>query len=119
MATVTSGTLTVPLVKIHLPVNGRDRDLQHVAALAGSISRQGLLSPLTVTPASPTAAAQGYDYDLVAAFHRYVAVCQFGHAAIDVVLPPPLRRRVPSPWPAPNWSHASSRSSQCAPCGLS
>lgn len=86
MATATAGTLTVPVDKIHVPDNVRDLDPEHVEGLAGSIALQGLLAPVTVAPATGTVAEQGYDYELVAGFHRFAAVIQLGHAAIDVVV---------------------------------
>jgi hypothetical protein len=41
--TTPTGTIAVPLEKIHVPANVRELDLEHVDALAGSIALQGQL----------------------------------------------------------------------------
>jgi ParB/RepB/Spo0J family partition protein len=83
---VTAGTLMVPLEKIYVPTNVRPLDEQHVDALAGSIALQGLLTPVTLAPAVGEPAAQGFEYELVAGFHRYAAVSKLAHAMVEAVL---------------------------------
>lgn len=80
------GTIAVPLEKIYVPANVRELDLDHVDALAGSIALQGLLVPALIAPAGPDTAEQGFDYELVAGFHRYAAVAKLQHGAIDAIL---------------------------------
>jgi ParB/RepB/Spo0J family partition protein len=87
MATTTgSGTLGVPAEKIHVPDNVRAIDERHVDALAGSIALQGLLTPVVLAPVVGEPPEQAYEFQLVAGFHRYAAVCKLGHTAIDAVI---------------------------------
>jgi ParB/RepB/Spo0J family partition protein len=81
-----TGTIAVPLEEIHVASNVRDLDLEHVDALAGSIALQGLLVPVLIAPAESAFAEQGFDYELVAGYHRYAAVSKLQHSAIDAVI---------------------------------
>jgi ParB-like chromosome segregation protein Spo0J len=81
-----SGALTVALDRIHVPVNVRALDIEHVDALAGSIGLQGLLVPVVLTAARGDVATGGWTYQLVAGFHRLAAVAKLGHAEIAAVI---------------------------------
>lgn len=78
-ATHPTATLTLPLTQIHVAENVRELDATHVAALAGSISLQGLLVPVVVRHADD-------GYELVAGFHRVAAARQLGLADVPVVV---------------------------------
>jgi hypothetical protein len=84
--TTPAGTIAVALEKIHVPANVRDLDLDHVDALAGSIALQGQLVPVLIAPADGEVVDQGFEFELVAGFHRYAAVAKLQHGAIDAVL---------------------------------
>jgi ParB/RepB/Spo0J family partition protein len=84
--TTHAGTIAVSLEKIYVPANVRDLDLDHVDALAGSIALQGQLVPVLIAPACGQVADQGFEFELVAGFHRYAAVAKLQHGAIDAVL---------------------------------
>jgi ParB/RepB/Spo0J family partition protein len=84
--TTHAGTIAVALEKIHVPANVRDLDLDHVDGLAGSIALQGQLVPVLIAPAEGDVADQGFEFELVAGFHRYAAVAKLQHGAIDAVL---------------------------------
>ena len=84
--TIAAGTVIVPLEKVHVSVNVRELDADHVDALAGSIALQGLLTPVLLTPAVGEIADQGFDYELTAGFHRFAAVQRLGHVGIDAVI---------------------------------
>ncbi len=78
---------TVAVTTIHVGDNVRDRlDETEVDRLAGSIALQGLIQPVSITPATGTALEQGYTWELVAGFTRYAAVCKLGHAEISVTV---------------------------------
>lgn len=84
--TTPAGTVTVSLEKIHVPANVRELDHDHVDALAGSIALQGQLVPVLVSPAQGEIAEQGFEFELVAGFHRYAAVTKLQHGAIDAIV---------------------------------
>ncbi len=84
--TTPAGTVAVALEKIYVPANVRDLDSGHVDALAGSIALQGQLVPVLITAAHGQLAEQGFQYELVAGFHRYAAVTRLQHSAIDAVV---------------------------------
>jgi ParB/RepB/Spo0J family partition protein len=84
--TTSTGTIAVPLEKIHVASNVRDLDLDHVDALAGSIALQGLLVPVLIAPAQNDVTEQGFEYELVAGYHRYAAVSKLQHSTIDAVI---------------------------------
>jgi len=70
---------TVAVEQIHVPVNVRELDPEHVRALAGSIALQGVLVPVVVRPA-------GERFELVAGFHRLAAVRELGLTEIPAVI---------------------------------
>ena len=84
--TTPAGTMAVALEKIHVSANVRELDPDHVDALAGSIALQGQLVPVLIAPAGGEVADQGFEFELVAGFHRYAAVAKLQHGAIDAVL---------------------------------
>lgn len=84
--TTPTGTVAVPLDKVYAPANVRELDADHVDALAGSIALQGVLVPVLIAPAQGQIAEQGFQYELVAGFHRYAAVANLQHSAIDAVV---------------------------------
>ncbi|HZV25874.1 MAG TPA: ParB N-terminal domain-containing protein [Acidothermaceae bacterium] len=84
--TTPAGTTAVALEKIHVSANVRELDPDHVDALAGSIALQGQLVPVLIGPAEGEVADQGFEFELVAGFHRYAAVAKLQHGAIDAVL---------------------------------
>jgi hypothetical protein len=84
--TTAAGTVAVALEKIYVPVNVRELDPGHVDALAGSIALQGVLVPVLIAPAQGQIEEQGFQYELVAGFHRYAAVAKLRHSAIDAVV---------------------------------
>jgi ParB/RepB/Spo0J family partition protein len=86
ITTTSTGTIAVPLEKIHVASNVRDLDLEHVDALAGSIALQGLLVPVLLAPAESNVAEHGFEYELVAGYHRYAAVSKLQHSVIDAVI---------------------------------
>jgi ParB-like chromosome segregation protein Spo0J len=57
-----------------------------VQALAGSIRLQGILVPVVVSPATDEVAAGGWEFELVAGFHRVAAAAQLGLTEIPVVV---------------------------------
>ena len=70
----------VALAQIRVPENVRALDAEHVKALAGSISLQGMLVPVVVRD-------DGNDtYELVAGFHRIAAATTLGLADVPVVV---------------------------------
>lgn len=81
-----ASTITVPLEKVHVPANVRELAPEHVDALAGSIALQGLLVPVLVAVAEGDAAEQGFDYELIAGFHRHAAIAKLQYATIDAVV---------------------------------
>lgn len=84
--TTSQGAVAVPLERIYVAANVRDLDLEHVDALAGSIALQGLLVPVLIAPATGEVAAQGFEYELVAGYHRYAAVSKLQHSVIDALI---------------------------------
>ena len=98
MATVITcdGTITVPLDKIYVPQNVRELDPEHVDALAGSIALQGQLVPVLVAVANGEPAAQGFEYELIAGFHRFAAVAKLQHTALDAILREPDEENEPA-----------------------
>jgi ParB/RepB/Spo0J family partition protein len=84
--TTPAGTIAVSLEKIYVPANVRDLDLEHVDALAGSIALQGQLVPVLIAPADGQVAEQGFEFELVAGFHRYAAIVKLQQGAIDAVI---------------------------------
>jgi ParB/RepB/Spo0J family partition protein len=89
MATTASsatGGLTLPLTRIHVPENVRALNAEHVDALAASIALQGMLVPIVVCPPQTDIAATGYEYELVAGFHRVAAADKLGHVEVPAVI---------------------------------
>ena len=90
MATTVSsnstGAVAVAIDKLHVPQNVRELDQEHVDALAGSIALQGLLIPVLVAPADGVALDMGFEYELVAGFHRHAAVTKLQHTLIDATV---------------------------------
>ena len=88
MATTTpaTGGLTMPLKRIHVPENVRALNAEHVSALAASIALQGVLVPIVVCPAQDEIAAAGFEYELVAGFHRIAAAGKLGLVEVSVVI---------------------------------
>jgi ParB family transcriptional regulator, chromosome partitioning protein len=78
--------LTLPLARIHVPENVRALNSEHVDALAASIALQGMLVPIVVCPAAADVAAVGYEYELVAGFHRIAAAEKIGLADVPAVI---------------------------------
>jgi ParB/RepB/Spo0J family partition protein len=79
-------TTTIALERIHVPTNVRQLDPENVKALAASIALQGMLVPVVVCLAGDEPATAGYDYELVAGFHRHAAAVELGLAEIPAVL---------------------------------
>ena len=80
MSTTTDAGRHVALDQIRVPENVRALDAEHVKALAGSISLQGMLVPVVVRD-------DGNDtYELVAGFHRIAAAKTLGLAEVPVVV---------------------------------
>ena len=80
MSTTTDdGGRRVALTAIRVPENVRALDQEHVEALAGSISLQGILVPLVVREH-----ADGFE--LVAGFHRIAAAQALGLSDVPVVV---------------------------------
>lgn len=78
---------TVAVDKIYVGENVRDRlDEADVDRLAGSIALQGLIQPVAITAASGVALEHGYEWELVAGFTRYAAVCKLQHSEIAVTI---------------------------------
>jgi ParB family chromosome partitioning protein len=77
--TVSQSGRLVALDQIRVPENVRALDDAHVAALAGSISLQGMLVPVVVRGA-------GDAFELVAGFHRVAAARSLGLAEVPVVV---------------------------------
>jgi ParB family transcriptional regulator, chromosome partitioning protein len=78
--------LTLPLARIHVPENVRGLNTEHVDALAASIALQGMLVPIVVCPVEADVAAVGYEYELVAGFHRVAAADKLGLADVPAVI---------------------------------
>lgn len=70
---------TVVVDRIDAPQNVRELDCEHVRALAGSISLQGVLVPVVIRPA-------GERFELIAGFHRLAAVRELGLSEIPAVI---------------------------------
>jgi ParB family chromosome partitioning protein len=77
-APTAAGGLTLPLARIHVPENVRALNAEHVDALAASIALQGMLVPIVVCPVEADLAATGFEYELVAGFHRVAAATSSG-----------------------------------------
>jgi len=78
--------LTLPLARIHVPENVRALNTEHVDALAASIALQGILVPIVVCPVEADVAATGFEYELVAGFHRVAASEKLGLAEVPAVI---------------------------------
>jgi ParB/RepB/Spo0J family partition protein len=78
-ATHPVAALTLLLEQIHVPDNVRNLDADHVSALAGSISLQGVLVPVVVR-------TNADGYELVAGFHRVAAARELGLRELPVVI---------------------------------
>ena len=78
--------VAVPLDRVYVPVNVRDLGPGHLDALAGLIALPAVLVPVLITVAQGEIAGQGFQYELVAGFHRYAAVLKLQHTAIDAVV---------------------------------
>lgn len=92
MSTTTAnpGTLTVRLDRLFVPENVRDIDEEWVEKLQGAITARGKVTePIKVIPADPEVHGDGYDYKLVAGFHRVEAASRLGHDTIPGVLGDP------------------------------
>ena len=85
-ASTAAGGLTLPLARIHGPENVRALNAEHVGALAASIALQGMLVPIVVCPAQADIAATGYEYELVAGFHRVAAADKLGLVEVPAVI---------------------------------
>jgi ParB/RepB/Spo0J family partition protein len=77
--TTSSGDVTLTLDSISVRENVRDLDVEHVAALAQSITLRGLLVPVIVRPIDG-------GHELVAGYHRFSACRQLGLADVRVVV---------------------------------
>jgi ParB family chromosome partitioning protein len=86
MATTTSVGVTVQLDRIRVPENVRALDGAHVSALARSIELQGILVPIVVCRVDAKGEAAGFEYELVAGFHRLAAAQRLGLAAVPAVV---------------------------------
>ena len=84
--TPTAGGHTVPLQRIHVPENVRALNSEHVDALAASIALQGMLVPIVLCPAQDQATAAGFEYELVAGFHRVAAAGKLGLTDVPAVV---------------------------------
>ena len=80
------GGLTLPLARIHVPENVRALNAEHVDALAASIALQGMLVPIVVCPIEADLGATGFEYELVAGFHRVAAAYKLGLAEVPAVI---------------------------------
>jgi ParB/RepB/Spo0J family partition protein len=85
-APTTAGGLTMTLERIHVPENVRALNAEHVDALAASIALQGMLVPIVVCPAQSDVATGGFEYELVAGFHRVAAASKLGLAEVPAVI---------------------------------
>ena len=85
-APTAAGGLTLPLARIHVPENVRALNAEHVDALAASIALQGMLVPIVVCPAQADVAATGFEYELVAGFHRVAAADKLGLVEVPAVI---------------------------------
>ena len=85
-APTAAGGLTMPLERIHVPENVRALNAEHVDALAASIALQGMLVPIVVCPAQSDVATGGFEYELVAGFHRVAAAGKLGLAEVPAVI---------------------------------
>jgi ParB-like nuclease domain len=86
IAPTAAGGLTLPLARIHVPENVRALNAEHVDALAASIALQGMLVPIVVCPVEADLAATGFDYELVAGFHRVAAADKLGLVEVPAVI---------------------------------
>jgi ParB/RepB/Spo0J family partition protein len=86
MAITPPASVTVELDRIRVPENVRPLDGEHVSALARSIELQGMLVPIVVCPLDDGAAVVGFDYELVAGFHRLAAAQKLGLAAVPALV---------------------------------
>ena len=64
----------------------RALNAEHVDALAASIAIQGMLVPIVVCSANNDAVKQGFEYELVAGFHRVAAAAKLGLADVPAVI---------------------------------
>jgi ParB/RepB/Spo0J family partition protein len=78
--------LTLPLARIHVPENVRALNAEHVDALAASVALQGMLVPIVVCPVEADVAATGFEYELVAGFHRVAAADKLGLVEVPAVI---------------------------------
>jgi ParB/RepB/Spo0J family partition protein len=85
-APTAAGGLTLPLARIHVPENVRALNAEHVDALAASIALQGMLVPIVVCPTQADVGATGFEYELVAGFHRVAAAGKLGLVEVPAVL---------------------------------
>jgi ParB/RepB/Spo0J family partition protein len=85
-APTAAGGLTLTLARIHVPENVRPLNAEHVDALAASIALQGMLVPIVVCPGEANLAATGFDYELVAGFHRVAAADKLGLVGVPAVI---------------------------------
>jgi ParB/RepB/Spo0J family partition protein len=88
MATTTpaAGGLTVTLEQIHVPDNVRPLNSEHVRGLAASIALQRILVPIVICPAESALAAAGFEYELVAGFHRVAAARELALTEVPAVV---------------------------------
>jgi ParB/RepB/Spo0J family partition protein len=85
-APTAAGGLTLPLARIHVPENVRALNAEHVEALAASIALQGMLVPIVVCPVEADPVATGFEYELVAGFHRVAAADKLGLVEVPAVI---------------------------------
>jgi ParB-like chromosome segregation protein Spo0J len=81
-APTAAGGLTLPLARIHVPENVRALNAEHVDALA----LQGMLVPIVVCPTQADVGATGFEYELVAGFHRVAAAGKLGLVEVPAVI---------------------------------
>ena len=81
-----AGGLTLALAQIHVPENVRPLNAEHVDALAASIALQGMLVPIVVCPVEADRAATGFEYELVAGFHRVAAANKLRLVEVPAVI---------------------------------
>jgi ParB/RepB/Spo0J family partition protein len=85
-APTAAGGLTLPVARIHVPENVRALNAEHVDALAASIALEGMLVPIVVCPTQADVGATGFEYELVAGFHRVAAAGKLGLVEVPVVI---------------------------------
>lgn len=77
---------TVALGDIHVAESVRALDIDHVHALAETIGLHEMLVPVVVRTADGKIAAGGWEYELVAGFHRTAAAVELRLIEIPAVV---------------------------------